>query len=141
MNKYALSGWKWMRLDVILTAILLALITLLCVKYVHAQEPVKIGKYQAGPQLVFVVDHSSNGQKVVIGKEIVPLMSFIDVEDAHTAPLTDGTIMLCRQLLGYRDQTDTPRVGFSCGNDTYLAANLNFLSKDQAKKLRAFNEY
>lgn len=104
--------------------------------FVAARAQMKIGGYEAGEQQVVILNHTDpDGSKTAMFPESVPVLTLRDAdEDFHSAPLPNGSTMLCRELYHYHDKDDRPRLAWACGNDVFITSHINFISKDEAKK-------
>lgn len=77
-------------------------------------------------QIVLMVDHSANGEIIVVPKGTT-ILSLVPVnEDDHYAPLSDGTIMICR---AYRmvNPNGSNAIGWKCGFDRYRISGMSWM--------------
>lgn len=99
------------------------------------QAQMKIGRWEAGPQIVFIVNQTlSTGEWVLIAPEQVPVFTVHGSEGSHLAPLSPGTQKICRMLYNYRNSENRIALAFSCGSDEVVTTDVSLLDRKDAKK-------
>lgn len=101
----------------------------------HAQETIKLGKFEAGPQIAMLINRTqADGTKVAFIQEVVPVVVLKDAEEQHSAPRSPGTHLICRGLYEYHKADGEPALAFSCGSDIYTVSDISFIPKKDSKK-------
>lgn len=95
----------------------------------------KIGRWEAGPQMVGIVNHTDSlGRKIVIFPEVVPILVFKDAEEFHSAPLPNSSRVICRMLYDYKNSAGFPNLAFACGSDQYVTDSVALMDRREARK-------
>jgi hypothetical protein len=94
----------------------------LCGVVVKSQEP----PIEYGPQVVLKVDHSAGGKMWVVPQAKVWFRIGPVMADSHPAPLSDGTLMLCRPY--DLKATNGTFLAVRCGFDSYIVQSVGMRS-------------